>query len=107
MLGEGVQRGTITYNAAISACEKSGQLQQALELFGRIPGEGVRRDTITHSAAINACEKGGQWKQTLEIAKECRAKVCSETLPPTVPSKECSLNVCSETLSLSHTYGSV
>ena len=29
MLGEGVQRNTVTYSAAISACERGGQWQQA------------------------------------------------------------------------------
>ena len=58
---------TLAKLAAISAYEKSGQWQQALELFGRMPGEGVWRDTITYSAAISACENGGQWQQTLEL----------------------------------------
>jgi len=78
MRGEYVQRNTITYNAAIRACEKGEQWQQALELFARMPGEGVRRYTITCSAAINACEKGGKWQQTLDFSKECWAKLCSQ-----------------------------
>ena len=58
MLGAGVQRNTITYDAAISACEKGGQWQQGLELFERMRGECVQRDTITYGVAISACEKG-------------------------------------------------
>ena len=67
MLGEGVQRNTITYSAAISACEKGEQWQQALELFERMRGECVQRNTITYSAAISACGKGGQWQQALVL----------------------------------------
>jgi len=36
MRGEYVQRNTITYSAAIRACEKGGQLQQALELCAHL-----------------------------------------------------------------------
>ena len=43
--GERVQRNTITYSAAISACENGKQWQQAMQLFGRMRGECVPRNT--------------------------------------------------------------
>ena len=58
---------TITCNAAISACEKGEQWQQALELFERMWCESVKRDTITYNSAISAYEKSGQWQQALEL----------------------------------------
>ena len=66
MRGGRVQRDTITYNSAISACEKGEQWQQALELFERMRGECVQRNTCTYSAAISACEKKGVVKQLQE-----------------------------------------
>ncbi len=62
-----MQRDTITYNSALSACEKSEHWQQALGIFERMRGEYVQRNTITYSAAIGACEKGGQLQQALEL----------------------------------------
>ena len=59
MLGEGVQRNTITYSAAMSACEKGEQWQQALELFERMWCESEMRDTIAYNAAICAYGKSG------------------------------------------------
>ena len=38
---------TITYNAAISASEKGGQWQWALQLMKDMEAEGVPRDTVT------------------------------------------------------------
>ena len=64
-----VQRDTITYNSALSACEKGEHWQQALGSFERMQGEYVQRNTITYSAAIRACEKGGQLQQALELCE--------------------------------------
>ena len=81
-----MQRITITYGATISACEKGGQWQQTLELFGRMLGEGVQRDIITYSAAIGACEdrRAGIGSRLRTSSKECWVLVCSEILSPIV-----------------------
>ena len=55
---EGIPADTITYSAAISACEKGGQWQRALQLLEDMQAKGIPADTITYSAAISACEKG-------------------------------------------------
>ena len=58
MLPRGLVPTVITYNAAISACEKgqnplqTPHLLQEMLLRGRLP------DVITYNAAISACEKG-------------------------------------------------
>jgi pentatricopeptide repeat protein len=57
----------ITYNAAISACEKGGQWQQALNLLSLMPEAKVVPNEITYNAAISACEKGGQWQLALNL----------------------------------------
>jgi hypothetical protein len=48
MLGEGVQRAIATYTAAVSACVKGVQMQQALGLFKRVRSERVHRNTLTY-----------------------------------------------------------
>ena len=60
MQDAGVTRDVISYNAAISACEKGGQWQQALSLLSEMQDAGVTRNVISYNAAISACEKGGQ-----------------------------------------------
>ena len=64
-----VQRDTISYNSALSACEKGEHWQRALGSFERMRGEDVQRNTITYNATIRACEKGGQLQQTLELCE--------------------------------------
>ena len=60
MPGRGVTPNVITYNATISACEKDGLWQQALELLREMPERGVTPDVITYSATMSACEKASQ-----------------------------------------------
>ena len=62
-----IVRDEISYNAAISACEKRGQWAQALCLLSFMPGSKVVPDRVTCNAAISACEKGGQWQLTLGL----------------------------------------
>ena len=47
MQREGVVPDLITYNALISACEKSKQLEQALKIFENMQKKGVIPNLIT------------------------------------------------------------
>ena len=55
----------ITYFAAISACEKGGEWQQALGLLAVTQTADLVPNIITYNAAISACAKGQQWQQAL------------------------------------------
>ena len=59
MASKGIERGVITYSAAISACAKGGKREEALGLLREMASK-VERDVITYNAAISACEKDGQ-----------------------------------------------
>ncbi|KAK3262832.1 hypothetical protein CYMTET_28338, partial [Cymbomonas tetramitiformis] len=63
----GVEPNVITYNSLISACEKGGQWEKALEVFAGMKKAGVEPNVITYSSLISACEKGGQWEKALEV----------------------------------------
>jgi len=52
-----LNRDTITFSAAVNACEKGGQCDQVLT------SAQVGLNIITYHAAVSACEKGGQWYQ--------------------------------------------
>ena len=57
----------ILLHAAISACEKGEQWQQALCLLAVMQETDLVPDVITYSAAISACEKGEQLQQALGL----------------------------------------
>ena len=104
MQRRGLQPDVITWNAAISACEKGAQWERALELFEEMQRRGlqpitwsavqrsgnerwscsrrcsrrVEPDFITWST-ISACEKGAQWERALELFEEMQIS-CSDCL---------------------------
>jgi pentatricopeptide repeat protein len=72
MRRRGIEPDVITYNGAISACEKGSQWERALELLREMRERGVEPNVVTYSAAISACEKGLQWERALELLSEMR-----------------------------------
>ena len=50
----------MNFSAAISACEKGGQWEQALELLPKMHDTGTTTKVTSFAPAISACEKGGQ-----------------------------------------------
>ena len=56
----GCERSVITYSSLISACEKAGEWQLALDLFGEMHAEGVQPNTVTYNSLITACAQGEQ-----------------------------------------------
>jgi len=69
-----VELDTITYNAAVSACEKGGQWAWALELLADMEVCRVGLDTITYTAAISACERGPSWQHGFALFLNLSAK---------------------------------
>ncbi|CAK0880919.1 unnamed protein product, partial [Prorocentrum cordatum] len=63
----------VIYSAAISACEKGGQWQQALSLIVGMWELKLEPDTIfSCNAEIRAYDKCGQWQQALSLLGEMR-----------------------------------
>ena len=60
----------VSYNAGISACEKSEQWQRALALLSEMWEAKLEPGVISHSAGISACEKGEQWQRALVLLRE-------------------------------------
>lgn len=58
MVHKGCERSVITYSSLISACEKAGQWELALELFNEMAGEGCVPNTVTFNSLITACAQG-------------------------------------------------
>lgn len=85
-----VGRNLFSYSAGISALEKGGQWQRALELFEFIPDANTSPKVIIYNAAITACEKGGQWQRALELF----AFIPNANLSPNVVSFNAAITAC-------------
>jgi len=81
MAGAAVNPDTISYSAAISACEKGAEWQMALVWPAVMSSATIEPNTISINAAITACEKVSIWQaaQTL-LAAMGRADVEPNTI---------------------------
>ena len=52
----------ITFNAAISSCERGGAWQMALSLIEVMAEDDVDMTAVSYGAAISACVRGGAWR---------------------------------------------
>ena len=65
----GVQPNTVSYNSLLSACERCGQAERALEVFGMMEREAgptfgyTGSSLITYNTLISACGKAGMYDQ--------------------------------------------
>ena len=73
MRADGIQPDVVTYNAAISACEKCRNWDRVPGLLSGMRVDGIKPDVITYSAAISACEKCRMWDRVPELMSEMRA----------------------------------
>ena len=63
----------ISYSAAISACEKGQQWDQALSLLPEMWSSWLQPNVINYNSATSAYEKGQQWDQALSLLPEMRS----------------------------------
>lgn len=57
-LRRGCERNVITYSSLISACEKAGRWELALDLFSEMHREGCKPNVVTYNSLIAACAQG-------------------------------------------------
>jgi len=72
MKNHDVEPDVISYNAAISACEKAQKWQEAEKLFQEMLSSAsdsvaVEPNVITYNALLSAYEKGHQWEKALKV----------------------------------------
>lgn len=58
MVARGCERNVITYSSLITACEKSGRYQLALDFFSEMHRDNVKPNVVTYNALIAACGQG-------------------------------------------------
>ena len=62
-----VQPNLITFNAAISACEKGREWKKALSVIDGMLNVSVEPDIVSFNAALSACYKTTQWQHSLGL----------------------------------------
>ena len=68
MQRQGLSPNCNSFNSAISACGRAGELDTALELLSTgMRVAGVEPDVVSWSAAIAACQRRGEWRRALEL----------------------------------------
>ena len=65
----GAKSNVISFNAAISACEKGRTWEKAPALLSEMREACTKRSVITFIAAISACEKGSRWEKAPAFAQ--------------------------------------
>ena len=85
----GCERNVITYSSLISACEKAGRWQLALELFSEMHREGCKPNVVTYNSLIAACAQGeGRHAASLgpstrlPVPRACTYLLCHRSLRP-------------------------
>eukprot|EP00435_Cladocopium_sp_Y103_P001917 s4561_g1.t1 len=63
-------RKWFSFSSAISACEKCGRWEQALELLGAQLQWDILPDGVSYNSAISACEKAAKWELALFVSEE-------------------------------------
>ena len=66
MVQQAVVPTIITYAALISACQKSKESEQALEIFVAMSEQRMVPNAITYNAMMTACEKSQRPEQALK-----------------------------------------
>lgn len=72
----GVQPNTVSYNSLLSACERCGQAERALEVFNMMEKEAgptlgyTGSSLVTYNTLISACGKAGMYDQVQKMFQE-------------------------------------
>mmetsp|Transcript_167486 Transcript_167486/g.537854 ORF Transcript_167486/g.537854 Transcript_167486/m.537854 type:complete len:91 (+) Transcript_167486:1-273(+) len=78
-----VELDTITYNAAVSACEKCGEWDHAVQILVEMASAHVELDAITYNAEVSAYETGGECDRAFRLLVEMVSS-CDICLMPCV-----------------------
>ncbi|CAL1143597.1 unnamed protein product [Cladocopium goreaui] len=86
---QSIEPDVVIYNATMSACERSGEWQQALSCLCNMPGH-LQADVVSYNATISACEKGNQWQSAWHLFHQ----ISQHHLQPTIISFNACISAC-------------
>jgi len=91
----GLEPDTIVCNAALSACERGGQWEEALLLLREMDCvEGSPPDRVSYNTAIAALSRGGQWRMAVELLDEMPRVVAPPHNTPDAHSFGAAISAC-------------
>ena len=96
----GIQPSVITYNAAISACDKAGRSDEALGLFTELSDlarrdPSIKPDVVTYNATISMLGKAGRPDDALRLLNELKhLAVDDPSMRPTLISYTAAISAC-------------
>ena len=68
----GLAPTVLTFNAALSACAKTGAWEEALALLEEMRARRLSPELVSFNAAISACARAGRWGQALKLLSTMR-----------------------------------
>ena len=72
MMDRGIEPNVISYNSAISACEKGKQWEEALRLLQEMTDRGIEPDMFSYKSTIEACFIPGKYLNALSLVRQAR-----------------------------------
>jgi len=91
MWHQGIEPSIRAFTSTISTLTKSGQWQEALQLFASMNKYcGTKSNVYCHNAAMSACRKGKRWKLALDILGNMKR----DELHPDVISYSTAISAC-------------
>lgn len=69
-VGETIKADAISFDSAMSACEKAEGWPQAVGLLLELHGASLKKDAVTCSALTSGCVKAGKWISALQLFGE-------------------------------------
>mmetsp|Transcript_4055 Transcript_4055/g.12729 ORF Transcript_4055/g.12729 Transcript_4055/m.12729 type:complete len:164 (-) Transcript_4055:135-626(-) len=80
---EGIEPDTVALNAALAACERGGQSDEALLLLSEMEASpSAPPDRISYNTAIAACSRCGEWRTALRLLGEMAERAAAAALFP-------------------------
>jgi pentatricopeptide repeat protein len=64
----------LSYSAAIDACAKEGQWQQAVSCLSTMQDRGILPDVVAYTTVLHVCSKSRQWPMVLGLVREMHTK---------------------------------
>ena len=76
MQAAGLQADAYTLTALLTACERVGKWQRALQLMGQLQAGGVAPNIHHHNCLLSAFGRAGQWEQVRQVTCAHDLKTC-------------------------------
>lgn len=80
LLQNGTQPNTATYTTLVSACQRGGQPQRALEFVQEMHATGLEVPSFLYSTLVTAFGRAGRWRGARGVVTTMRAHGVQPTL---------------------------